>query len=384
MFESVLALKSHLYSFHEQNGKLTEFSGFELPLWYRGIIEEHNAVRNAAGLFDVSHMGRFSIRGKDASSFLDLVLPTDVKRVKDHRAFYSTICNERGGIVDDTVTNKLSQEDYLMVVNAGNRDKDWSWLAKHARNFSVELLDLSTEIALIAFQGPLAESLLQKLTDVEISRIKRFGVAYCNISGLRCLISRTGYTGEDGFEIAVLDTPLDEPAKALKIWNELLELGKEKGVLPCGLGARDSLRLEAGMCLYGNDLDDTTTPVEADLGFILNKVRGDEYVGHNVIETQLSVGTKRKRVAFSMTSGGIPRHGYDVKLAGSKVGVVTSGSFSPTARNGIGMAYVPPELSAKGTTISIQVRAQEQAACVVNTPFYDQTKYGYKRASHYS
>jgi aminomethyltransferase len=351
-----------------------------MPLWYRGIVEEHNAVRNAAGLFDVSHMGRFSIKGNESTSFLNHVLPSDAKKVRENRAFYSTICNEQGGIVDDTVTNKLSETDYLMVVNAGNREKDRMWLEKYARSFSIEIQDLSDMIALIAFQGPLALSLLQKLCDIDLSSLKRFGIAYCNVTEIKCLVSRTGYTGEDGFEIGVLDSPLDDPRNALEVWNSILDIGKEKGVLPCGLGARDSLRLEAGMCLYGNDIDDTTTPVEADLEFIITIEKSEKFLGEEVIKSQLKNGTKRKRIAFSMQSGGIPRHGYDIKLAGSKVGVVTSGTFSPTVKKGIGMGYVPPELSEKGQTISVQIRTAESPATVVSTPFYDATKYGYKRS----
>jgi aminomethyltransferase len=351
-----------------------------MPLWYSGIIEEHNAVRNAAGLFDVSHMGRFSIRGAQASSFLNFVLPTDSKKVKENRAFYSALCNERGGIIDDTVTNKLSDNEYLMVVNAGNREKDWNWLEKYSSKFSIELKDLSANIALIAFQGPLSQALLQKFCDIDLSSLKRFALAYCNIEGINCVVSRTGYTGEDGFEIAVLDSPLDEPTKALKIWNDILELGKDKGVLPCGLGARDSLRLEAGMCLYGNDIDETTTPVEADLQFIVSSEKSEDFLGKEVIFSQLKNGIKRKRVAFSMETGGIPRHGYEIKFASSTIGIVTSGTFSPTLKKGIGMGYVSPELSEKGQTVSIQIRNAEQPATIVATPFYDQTKYGYKRS----
>jgi aminomethyltransferase len=375
-----MAKKSHLFEFHKEYGKLTEFSGFEMPVWYRGIIEEHVAVRVAAGLFDVSHMGRFSIKGGDSTAFLNHVLPSDAGKVKPAKAFYSTILNSQGGIVDDTVTNKLDDSDYLMVVNAGNRKKDWDWLQDHAQNFSVKLSDLSNEIALIAFQGPLTETLLQQLTDTDLSTIKRFGIAYCNILGKKCLLSRTGYTGEDGFEIAVMDTPIEDPANALSIWNKLLDLGKRTGVLPCGLGARDSLRLEAGMCLYGNDIDDTTTPVEADLAYVINMDKQEKYEGRDIIESQLKAGTKRKRIAFSMQSGGIPRHGYDLRFSGTKIGTVTSGTFSPTVKKGIGMGYVSPELSEKGETISVQVRSNEFAASVVSTPFYDTNLYGYKRA----
>ncbi len=374
-----MAKKSHLFEFHKEHGKLTEFSGFDMPLWYRGIIEEHTAVRSAAGLFDVSHMGRFSIKGGDSTAFLNHVLPSDAEKVKPAKAFYSTILNSNGGIVDDTVTNKLEESDYLMVVNAGNREKDWDWLQSHTQNFSVSLNDLSNEIALIAFQGPLSAALLQKISDIDLSKIKKFGVAYCDVLGKKCLLSRTGYTGEDGFEIAVLDCPIDDPANALSIWNKLLELGKSSGVLPCGLGARDSLRLEAGMCLYGNDIDDTTTPVEADLAYVIRMDKQEKYEGRGVIESQLKTGTKRRRVAFSMLNGGIPRHGYELKFSGSKIGTVTSGTFSPTVKNGIGMGYVSPELSEKGETISVQVRANEFAASIVSTPFYDTSLYGYKR-----
>lgn len=376
-----MAKKSHLYTFHKEQGRLTEFSGFDMPLWYRGIIEEHSAVRNAAGLFDVSHMGRFAIKGRDSTTFLNHVLPSDARKVKSERAFYSTILNDKGGIVDDTVTNKLGESDYLMVVNAGNREKDWNWLQDHVGAFSVEIKDLSDQIALIAFQGPLAVPLLQMLVEgIDLNGIKRFGLAYCNIMDKKCLVSRTGYTGEDGFEIAVLDTPLDDPSNALTIWNKLLEIGRNKGVLPCGLGARDSLRLEAGMCLYGNDIDDTTTPIEADLSYVVSTDKDEKYEGRSIIESQIKIGTRRKRIAFSMQSGGIPRHGYELKFSGSTIGTVTSGTFSPTVKNGIGMGYVPPELSERGQVIIVQVRSNEHIASVVVTPFYDTKLYGYKRA----
>lgn len=352
-----------------------------MPLWYSGIIEEHNAVRNSAGLFDVSHMGRFAITGKDATTFLNSTLPSDAKKVKDNRAFYSTICNENGGIVDDTVTNKLSDMNYLMVVNAGNREKDWRALIERSHGLEVQLEDLSDSIALIAFQGPLAAEILQGLCDIDLFSLKRFGLAFCEISGSKCLLSRTGYTGEDGFEIAIYNSPLNDPKNALDVWNSLLSRGRDKGVLPCGLGARDSLRLEAGMCLYGNDIDDATTPVEADLSYIISHDKKEEYPGKPIIESQLKNGPQRIRIALKMQSGGIPRHGFEIKFSGSRVGTVTSGTFSPTIKNGIGMGYVPTELSQKGQTISIQVRASEQLAFIVNTPFYDPTRFGYKRSA---
>jgi len=372
-----MAKKSHLYQFHRENGKLTEFSGFDMPIWYKGIIDEHLAVRNAAGLFDVSHMGRVWITGDKATDFLSNLLPTDPALIKDGRAFYSTICNEQGGIVDDVITNKFSNDRYLMVVNAGNRSKDLGWLRNHSSRLEVRLEDISDNSALIAFQGPLATAVLQKITDFDLESVRRFAFSYANVAGERTLVSRTGYTGEDGFEITVFDSPVDEPSRAMKIWNEILRTGVESGVLPCGLGARDSLRLEAGMCLYGQDIDDTTTPVEAALEFVLTN-KG-QYVGREKIDLQLRSGVDRKRIAFSMAEPGIPRHGFNITLAGNSVGTVTSGTFSPILKNGIGMGYVRTPLSELGQKITVELRGSGKMAKVTSTPFYDTSKFGYKR-----
>jgi len=350
-----------------------------MPLWYKGIIEEHSAVRNCAGLFDVSHMGRFLIEGREATNFLEYILPTNVAKVKTGRAFYSVLCNENGGIIDDTVTNKISNEKYMMVVNASNRDKDFSWLENHSRKFSIDLEDQSDEIALIAFQGPLVASLLQKICSVDLNAIKRFGLAYCQVKGKESLISRTGYTGEDGFEIAVLDTPLEDPTKAEEIWSKLLDLGREKGAMACGLGARDLLRLEAGMCLYGQDIDETTSPIEASLSNIIDLKKEVQFLGRTVIEGKVRNSTERKRVCFIMDQGGIPRHGYDIVFGGNKVGVVTSGSYSPLLKKGIGMAYVIAIRSDMGQTLSVRLKSSDRRASIVKTPFYDTSKYGYSR-----
>lgn len=374
-----MAKKSHLYSYHSEHGKITEFGGFDMPLWYSGIVEEHNAVRNFAGLFDVSHMGRFKIQGKDSTLFLNKALPSDVSKIRSGRAFYSVLCNSSGGIIDDTVTNKFSDLDYTMVVNAANRNKDMRWLKELSGSYSVEIKDESDDSALIAFQGPLAISLLQKITDADLKSIRRFGVFECRLNDIECVVSRSGYTGEDGFEITVLDCPIDAPYKAQEIWNSLLNLGKEEGVIACGLGARDSLRLEAGMCLYGNDIDETTTPIEAALENFVSVEKSESCVGSEVLRDQLRNGTRRKRVCFSMVSGGVPRHGFEIKLAGSIVGIVTSGSFSPTIRNGIGMGYVLTEMSSLGQGIWIKIREQEQTATIVAPPFYDTTRFGFKR-----
>lgn len=377
--EDHLAKKSHLYEFHIEHGRMTEFGGFDMPLWYGGIIEEHNAVRNSAGLFDVSHMGRFLVKGEAASKFLNFVFPSDVAKFKAGRAFYSTLCNDAGGIIDDTITNKISENEYMVIVNASNRDKDLEWLREHMDNYSVEVDDISDSSALIAFQGPLALELLQNFCDVKLDSVKRSHFVFGCVGQEKCLVSRTGYTGEDGFEVVVFDTPVSDPKKAMKIWDMLLESGKGKGVLPCGLGARDLLRLEAGMCLHGQDIDDTTTPIEASLDVVVNLSKADSFIGRNPIEKQMLEGVTRKRVAFSMSQSGIPRHGYELRFAGKKVGAVTSGSFSPLTRKGIGMGYVPPALSGIGSTFGVDIRGSERMAEVVPVPFYDTTKYGYKR-----
>lgn len=373
-----LAKKSHLYEFHKNNGKLTEFSGFEMPLWYTSIIDEHMAVRKAAGLFDVSHMGRIWISGRGATEFMSRLLPTDPTKIKDGRAFYSTILNNNGGIVDDVIVNKFSTDRSLMVVNAGNRSKDFGWMEEQSRTFDVSLENISDSSALLAFQGPLASEILQEITDAGLDTLRRFGFIECQVAGERSLVSRTGYTGEDGFEITVFDTPVETPGKAVRVWNEILERGRGRGVVPCGLGARDSLRLEAGMCLYGQDIDDTTTPVEASLEFVITQ-HGYDYVGKSVIESQVKDGTERKRIAFSMVDSGIPRHGYPLTISSSNVGTVTSGTFSPVLKKGIGMGYVKTPLSSIGQGISVDIRASSKGAVVTSTPFYDTDEYGYKR-----
>ncbi|MDA4112374.1 MAG: glycine cleavage system aminomethyltransferase GcvT [Thaumarchaeota archaeon] len=373
-----MARRSHLYEYHKINGKITEFSGFDMPLWYKGIIDEHMAVRTAAGLFDVSHMGRIWIRGNEATKYLSYLLPTNPSSIKDNRAFYSTICNYQGGIIDDVITNRFSEDLYMMVVNAGNRDKDLRWLKEIATKFDLALEDFSDESALIALQGPLSIQILQEICDTDLSQIRRFAFRDCKVSGEGAVVSRTGYTGEDGFEITLFDTPVDRPQKALKIWEEILAIGSKNGILPCGLGARDSLRLEAGMCLYGQDIDETTSPVEAALESVIT-VDGRDFVGKEKIDAQLKSGTVSKRVAFSMIEPGIPRHGYNVMFAGQKIGQVTSGTFSPVLRNGIGMGYVPSQISGLGQRISILMRDAEKYSEITQTPFYDSKKFGYKR-----
>ena len=374
-----MANRSHLYQFHLQHGKITNFAGFEMPLWYTSITEEHMAVRNAAGLFDVSHMGRISITGDKSTDFLDYLLPTFVANVESGRSFYSVMCKEDGGILDDVVTNKIDSTHYIMVVNAANREKDLNWIRKIAEKFGISIVDRSNSSSLIALQGPISKSILQRIANVDLSDVKKFHFVECEIDGERCLVSRTGYTGEDGFEILVHDSPVENPVVTVRIWQKIVDLGHDVGLLPCGLGARDSLRLEAGMCLYGQDIDETTTPIEGSLESVIQLEKSADFVGRKAMESQVKNGVKRKRIAFSMLEGGIPRHGHDTIYAGTKVGSVTSGSFSPLLKKGIGMAYVPIELSNLGNKIWIRVRESDKLAEVVKTPFYDTTLYGSRR-----
>lgn len=373
-----MALRTQLFEFHVVHGKLTEFSGFEMPLWYSSIIDEHMAVRNSAGLFDVSHMGRVRITGPAASSFLSHLLPTNCTKVLEGRAFYSTICNDAGGIVDDVIVNKISINEYYMVINASNRQKDLSWLQRKSEKYDVDLSDISNTTALVALQGPLSANLLQKIGLKDVSEIKRFSFKGAKLFDRDCLISRTGYTGEDGFELTLYDTTNSDHQTALNVWSDLLSMGKESGVLPCGLGARDSLRLEAGMCLYGQDIDETTTPVEAALESVVN-LDEREFIGRKRIESQIKYGASKKRVAFSMLDMGIPRHGYNVMFSGKSVGTVTSGSFSPILKRGIGLAYLQTPISTLGQKIAVQIRSSEKPAEVVGIPFYDMKRYGYRR-----
>lgn len=369
--------RTQLYEYHQRNGKLTEFSGFEMPLWYSSISEEHLAVRNSAGLFDVSHMGRFMIRGSGASEFLSNLLSTNCNKIQYGRCFYSVICNEEGGIIDDVITSKFSSSQFYVVVNASNRAKDFDWLRRLSSSYDVALEDLSDATALIAFQGPLAASLLQQAAEQKVSELKRFSFTKAVVFGQECLVSRTGYTGEDGYEITLFDSPINDATKALKIWNGALDIGKNKGVVPCGLGARDTLRLEAGLCLYGQDIDESTSPLEASLDSVIDFDR--EFIGRKNLEMQKKSGLQRKRVAFVMLDAGIPRHSCEVRYAGVPVGTVTSGSYSPLLKKGIGMAYVPPNLSSVGQKLSIMIRGSDKTSEVSSVPLYDTCLYGYKR-----
>jgi len=371
--------RTQVYEIHKRTAKMTEFAGFEMPLWYKGVTEEHLAVRNNVGIFDVSHMGRVIITGKDAVSFLNYVITNDVTTLTLNSALYSVMCNENGGIIDDFVVSRLEEEKFLLVPNATNREKDYNWLVKKAEDFKVKIEDVSDHVAMFAVQGPNAEKTLQKICTADLSKIERFKCATARLADVEVFLSRTGYTGEDGFEVYIWNAPLDKPDNALKVWNAILEAGKPFGIEPCGLGARDTLRLEAGLCLYGNDIDENTTPLEARLGFVV-KFQKDNFIGKSALLKQKEEGIKRRRVGLQMIDQGIPRQGFKIyNDKGENIGHVTSGTFSPLLKCGIAMAYIQAEQAQEGNIINIEIRGKHAKAKIVPLPFYDVDKYGYKR-----
>ena len=354
--------RTPLYNVHAALGaKLVPFAGFEMPVQYpTGITAEHRAVREKAGLFDVSHMGEFIVRGPQAVDFVNHVTTNDVAALKPGQAQYSTILREDGTIVDDCLVYR-SDDRVLMVVNGSNIAKDFAHISQYADGFGATLEDISDKIALLALQGPDAARILKQHTSTDLSQIKYYEFTTGKVAGVdKVYISRTGYTGEDGFE-------LYSPAEhAEKIWNALTASGE---VTPAGLGARDSLRLEMGMALYGNDLDDTTTPLEASLGWLVKMKKGD-FVGRDALAKQKEQGLKRKLVGFTTAERAFPRHGYPVFVDGKSSGEVRSGTLSPTLGIPIGTAYVPPASAAEGSPLEIEIRGKRVPASVQKMPFY--------------
>ena len=370
---------THLYQFHNQNAKMVEFAGFQMPIWYKGIIPEHMAVRTHVGIFDITHMGRAFITGVKSEAFLNHVITNDISVLTPLSAQYSVMCNENGGIKDDFVISRLEQEKFLMVYNAANREKDYQWLIQNAKAFNIKVEDVSDNVAMFAVQGPNAQPTLQKIADADLSKIERFKCGWTKLAGINGFVSRTGYTGEDGFEVFVWNTLLTQPDNAVKVWNAILKAGEEFGIEPCGLGARDTLRLEAGMCLYGNDIDETITPLEAGLGFVV-KLKKDSFIGKDALNKQKTEGIKRKRVGLRMLEKGPnPRPKQEVWKDSQKIGYVTSGTFSPLLECGIAMAYVGIEHAVEGEAVTVKVRDKPLEAEIVKFPLYDPTKYGHAR-----
>jgi len=349
---------------HELGGKMIEFGGWEMPVQFTSIIDEHQAVRTRAGLFDVSHMGEILVEGPEALKLLQKTTCNDVSKLENGRAQYNGLLYPTAGFVDDLLVYRMASDDYFVVVNAANSDKDYEWLLECAKGMDVKVTNASADYAQLALQGPNAQAILQPFTDVDLSSMKYYHFARGKVEGANAIVSRTGYTGEDGFEIYVASD--DGP----RLFRKLIETGR---VTPCGLGARDTLRLEAKMALYGNDIDHSTTPLEADLGWIVKLEKGD-FMGRDILERERAEGPRRKLVGFEMVDRGIARHGYPIVEGNEEIGVVTSGTHSPTLKKPIGLAYLPLDKSAPGTTFTILIRGKEARARVVPTPFYKRAK----------
>jgi len=356
--------RTGLYDIHVALGaKIVPFAGFEMPVLYKGIVAEHTAVRERVGIFDVSHMGEVTVKGPRALDFIQKITVNDASVLADGQAQYSAMCYADGGIVDDLLVYKRGDGDYLLVINASNIGKDYAWMQENAID-GAELENVSDSYSLLAVQGPKSIETLAKLTDTDLSAIEYYHFVEGTIAGVETIISRTGYTGEVGFELYI---PSDKESSE-KVWNAVIEAGKEFGIEPTGLGARDTLRLEMGYSLYGNDIDQTTNPIEAGLGWI-TKVNKGEFNGREVIARVKEEKPSRKLVAFEMNERAIPRQHYPIAVDGTVVGEVTSGTSSPTLGKGVGLGYVASEHAKVGNTISIMIREKAVPATIVKLPF---------------
>ncbi len=357
--------KTPFTSIHASLGaKMHEFAGYNMPIEYSGIIDEHQTVCNAAGVFDVSHMGEFWVKGPDALAYLQKITSNDVSVLPIGKAQYTCLLNEQGGIIDDLLVYHMETEKYMLVVNAANIEKDWEWCKKQNTE-GVVLENASNHTAQLAIQGPKALTILQKLTSIDLSAIPYYGFTIGEIAGVKeVIISNTGYTGAGGFELYFY------PVQGEQIWEAVFKVGEEFGIKPIGLGARDTLRLEMGFCLYGNDLDDTTSPLEAGLGWITKFVEGKNFISRDILEKQKANGMNRKFCGFELLEKGIPRHGYEiVDESGNPIGIVTSGTMSPMMKKGIGLGYVKPEYAKVDSKIFIRIRNKDMEAKVVKLPF---------------
>ncbi|MBM7562963.1 glycine cleavage system aminomethyltransferase GcvT [Fusibacter tunisiensis] len=356
--------KTALFEAHEAlGGKVIDFAGWALPVQYEGIIEEHEAVRKAAGMFDVSHMGEVEVKGPGAFDFVQNLVTNDVATLEDNQILYAMMCYEDGGVVDDLLVYKFASDHYYLVINASNVDKDFAWMQEQAKGYDMSLENISSQVSELAIQGPIAQEILQKVVDVDLADIKFF---YCNrnvtIEGAKCLVSRTGYTGEDGFEVYT------DNESILKVWNAIMKVGEPMGLKPAGLGARDTLRFEATLPLYGNEIDKDITPLEAGLGFFV-KLTKENFIGKEALAKQKADGLPRKTVGFEMEKG-IPRHGYEVVVGEDVIGLVTTGYFSPTLKKNIGLALIDAKYGEMGSEIGIKVRKKVFPATIVSKRFY--------------
>ena len=357
--------KTPLFDHYEkEGGKVVDFAGWALPVEFSGLQKEHQAVREAAGIFDVSHMGELVVKGKEAEKFLNWLLTNDIPAMKDKEIAYNFMCNENGGLVDDLIVYKHNKEHFLMVVNASNHEKDLAWIEEKSKGFDLEIIDSSSQTGLLALQGPLAEKILQKLTKQDLSKISFFNFETgLIISDIPCLVSRSGYTGEDGFEIYTHNSLL------VKLWEDILEAGREDGLIACGLGARDTLRFEAGLPLYGNELSEEITPLEAGLGFFV-KLDKEDFIGKEALVKQKEEGLARKIVAFELLKPGIARQGYEVFFQDKKIGQVTTGYMSPSLKKSLGLALIDADYAQMDKIISIAIRNKRVDGRIRSKTFY--------------
>ena len=363
-----MALRTPLYEAHVKAGaRLVEFAGWDMPVQYAGVLEEHAAVRERCGIFDVSHMGELSIEGPGALEAAQRLVTNDLSKCKDGQAQYSALCNEQGGVIDDIIVYRFSAERLFVCVNASGREKDFDWIKDHIRaGAGVAVAQRSDDWAQVAIQGPAAPALVDSLCTPRVLDLGYYHFREASVAGIAgCIVARTGYTGEDGFEVFC------PPDRARELWDKLFEAGAAAGLAPCGLGARDSLRLEVAYRLYGNDMDLDHSPLEAGLGWIVKLDKPGGFIGSEALRKQKADGLRRKLVGFKLTGRGIARHGYPVRAAGdaAHVGEVTSGTMSPVLKEPIGLAYVPAALAKEGTPFDIEIRGKPVAAVVAKTPF---------------
>ena len=352
----------------ELKARLTSFGGWEMPVQFSGISKEHEAVRTNAGMFDISHMGKFTLQGKNLVAQLQRLVPSDLSRLQANQAQYSVLLNSEAGIIDDIIFYYQGEDNTglqkgFIIVNAATTAKDKAWLLEHLDTKEIEFQDLSTEKVLLAVQGPKATEILQKFVEEDLTPVKAYGHLDATVLGKPAFLARTGYTGEDGFEVMV------DPSVGIELWQKLIEAG----VVPCGLGARDTLRLEAAMALYGQDINDTTTPLEAGLGWLVHLDTKGDFIGRKVLEQQKANGVQRKLVRLQMQGRNIARHGYPILSAGEKVGEITSGTLSPTLGYPVALAYVPVELAKADNQLEIEIRGKTYPATVVKRPFCKST-----------
>ena len=369
--QGILKLKrTPLYEQHRKLGaRLVEFGGWEMPVQYSSILAEHEAVRTHAGLFDVSHMGEFKVEGTGALAFLQSLVPNDVARLAVQQALYTQFCKDDGNVIDDLLIYRLAEEQYMLVVNAANIEKDLAWVKEHGKHLhDVTITNQSDFTALLALQGPEAQAILQGLTEVDLANIRYYHCEAGVVDGIHCLISRTGYTGEDGFELYCA------PVDVVELWQKLLSAGKPHGLLPAGLGARDTLRLEAALCLYGHELDEQTNPLEAGLGWTVKLKKADAFIGRDMLQQVKEQGPHKKLIGIEMIDRGIARGGYALYDNEQAIGTVTSGAPGPTVGKNIALGYVDAAHAVVDRTISVDIRGKRLAARVVQLPFYKRNK----------